>query len=272
MHRWRIGEVEVVRIEDVDFAMPAASALPGWTVPELAPSVDEHRVAFSALAIRDGGTTIVVDPWLQAERGADDAAATADRLLGALADAGVPADEVDLVVYSHLEGLGWGTRPDGAGWALSFPHATYLFPSDEVDAARRGVELPGLEDFRVLDGLTAIEPVASPRPLGGSTTVVPTGGHSEGHAVVRIESDGELAIYLGHLVIHPVQLVEPGVHELEAFSAEAADARGPLLAELADRGGVVLTTLVGGPGGGAVRSDGNGFRVEPAHLAPDAAG
>jgi glyoxylase-like metal-dependent hydrolase (beta-lactamase superfamily II) len=260
MHRWRVGEVEVVRIEHLDFALPSRAPVPRWAVPDLAPSTDEYRVAFSALAVRDGDTRLVLDPWLQTDRDHPDAAAEAARLLDDLETAGFPAGEVDLVVHSHLEGIGWSTRPGPTGWELSFPNARYLFPADEIAAVERGEPLPGIDDFVHLASLTTIEAVRSGRRLTASVSVEPTTGHSVGHQVVRIDDGRHLAIYLGHLLIHPLQLVDPGTNPVDDGDDAAAE-RHRYLGELADRDGLLLTTLVGGSGGGVVARRDDGYRV-----------
>lgn len=252
--------MEVVRIEDLDFAVPTERTLPEWAVPDLGPSPDQYRVAFSALAIRDGDTRVVVDPWLQADRESQDADARAQRLLGELATEGFPAASVDAVVNSHLEGIGWTTRPDGDDWALSFPNARHLYPDDEIAAVERDEPLPGIDDFRRLATLTDIEAVAAPHGLSGSISVEPTSGHSVGHQVVRVDDGEHVAIYLGHLLIHPLQLVDPAANPVDDGD-DAAAVRQHYLGDLADRGGTLLTTLVGGSGGGPVQRDGTGYRV-----------
>ncbi|UDY36324.1 hypothetical protein [Dermatobacter hominis] len=265
MQRWQVGDVEVVRVVDADFAMPSEVPLPAWTVPAFAPSTAEHRVAFSALAVLDGDLTVVADPWLQADRDGAGAADAAGGLLDAAARAGVEPDAVDVVVATHLEGIGWATRPDEGGWRPSFPGARHVYPAQEVAAVARGEDLPGIDDFRALAALTAIEEVDGSVALTPSVAVEVSAAHSFGHGVVRIESGGELALYTGHLVIHPLQVVDP---DDARFDGSAADAplRRSLLEELAERGGTLLTTLVGGPGGGRVHRDGDGFRLEPDDL------
>jgi len=261
MQTWTVGDVEIVRIADLDFALPADETMLEWMVPSLAPSTSEYRVAFSALAVRDGDTRVVVDPWLQAERDKPEAAATVERLLGELERAGFAADEVDLVVNTHLESVGWNTRPDGDDWVLTFPNARYVYPADEVAAVAAGEPVFGSADFIHLQDITDVEAVVGIAALTESISVEPTVGHSWGHQIVRIESLGDVAIYLGHLVIHPLQIARPGVHEWEHESAIAAGPRTQYLGELADREGLLLTTLVGGAGGGCVRRDGDGFRL-----------
>jgi len=112
------------------------------------------------------------------------------------------------------------------------------------------------------NGRKPVEAIVGSAVLAPSVSVEPTVGHSWGHQLVRVESGGDVAIYLGHLVIHPLQIARPGVHEWEHDSAIAAGPRTQYLGELADRGGLLLTTLIGGDGGGRVTRDGDGFRVD----------
>lgn len=260
MHRWTVGTVEITRIEDIDFALPAEPALPDWTVPSVAPSPDEYRVAFSALGIADGDALIVADPWLQAERSAPDAAERASRLLAELEAAGFPAGAVATVVNSHLDGMGWNTRSKGPDTVLSFPNAHYLYPADEVDALAGGALITGHEDFAHLRTLTDVDAVGDQRSITPSVSVERAPGHSAGHQVVRIESGGDLAIYLGHLVLHPRQIAFPNEIQNESAALEATT-RTRYLDELAQRRGLLLTTLVGGAGGGRVERDGDGYRL-----------
>jgi glyoxylase-like metal-dependent hydrolase (beta-lactamase superfamily II) len=263
VQHWRIGAVDVVRVVDMDFPVPAGRPLPDWCVPDFAPSRDEYRLAFSALAIRDGGTTIVVDPWMAHDNPRTEPTAheRVSGLLETLASAGFAAADVDLVVNSHLDGIGWNTRPDGDGWGLTFPRARYSYPADEVAAIDRGDDIDGAEEFAELARLTSIDRVEGTRQLTPSVSLEPAPGHNAGHHAVRIESEGELAIYLGHLVLTVQHVIDPGEDPEEAQTDVAAATRRRYLDELADRGGLLLTTLVGGPGGGRVRRDGTGYQL-----------
>ena len=72
-----------------------------------------------------------------------------------------------------------------------------------------------------------------------------------------------LAIYAGHLVLSLLQIEDPERDIGELDVATAGSTRRLILDELADRRGVLLTTLVGGPGGGVVHRDGTGYRLAP---------
>lgn len=263
MHQWRVGDVEVVRIEDVSFAVPTDLPVPDWMVPDFAPSTHEVGIAFSVIAIAADGQRIVVDPWLANDgpRDRPDAEEHVDQLLASMAAAGFPAESVDIVVNSHFDGVGWNTRPTVSGWRPTFPNARYLYPKAELDAIDRGVfqgtaGLKGLRDAGVLE--------ATPHDLQLTPQValVDAPGHNVGHVAVRVESDGEIAVIPGHLVLSPFQVDDPGIDVGDSDLATATTSRRRLLDELAARDGLLLTTLVGGPGGGVVRREGGGFRLD----------
>jgi glyoxylase-like metal-dependent hydrolase (beta-lactamase superfamily II) len=268
MHTWRVGDVEIVRVESTDLALPASAPLADWMVPAFGTDAGEVRIAFSALAIRTPTMRIVVDPWLADDnpRGRPDASDAADHALADLAAAGFAATEVDLVVNSHLDGIGWNTRPDGAGgWQPSFPNARYSYPAAQLATVDAGIEVHGADGLRQLRALTDVAGVIAPHQLTPEVRIVDAPGHDPGHAAVRIEDGGHLAVYAGHLVLSPFQVDDPGTTlagEAEGLLAEATVSRRLLLEELADRNGLLLTTLIGGPGGGRVeRQPGDGFRL-----------
>jgi glyoxylase-like metal-dependent hydrolase (beta-lactamase superfamily II) len=266
MHRFRVGEVDVVRVEDLNFGLHTDDVIPDWFVPEYAPSSTEVGIAFSALAIADGDTTIVVDPWLANDgpRDQPDAASHAERLLDELAGAGFPADQVDIVVNTHLDGVGWNTRPDGDDWVPAFPKARYMYPADEVAAIERGEPLYGRDDYERLAKAVEIERIEGPLALTSSVSLEPAPGHNFGHMAVRIASGDDLGIYPGHLVLSPFHVDAPHAGEEGNPDRETTIAtRRRLLGELADRDGLLFTTLLGGSGSGVVRRNGDGFALRP---------
>jgi glyoxylase-like metal-dependent hydrolase (beta-lactamase superfamily II) len=266
MHRWRIGDVDIVRIEDDAFALPSDRPAPAWAVPDFAPTRDEVAAAFSAIAIADGPRRIVVDPWLANDgpRTRPGAAERVAGLLDQLARAGFATDDVDTVVNSHFDGIGWNTRPadDGAdSWVPTFPNARYLYPRAEIEAWQAGRFPPADDGFARLDAHGVLDPVDPPVELTPHIRLDDAPGHAFGHLAVRVESQGRLAVLAGHLILNPFQLGDPTeASDLDAATATASRRR--LLAELADRDGVLVTTLLGGPGGGHVRRDGDGYLLE----------
>jgi glyoxylase-like metal-dependent hydrolase (beta-lactamase superfamily II) len=260
---WSIGDVEVMRIDSANFVLPSPDTLPAWAVPGFTASVDAYPAAFSALLIRAGSCTIIVDPWIvdDAPRSVPNATEVIDGLLGQLAELGVKAHEVDVVVNTHIDGIGWNTRPTDDGWRPTFPNARYLIPSDVLATIESGVPINGSEHLGPLHDAGAVDRIEPPSEVAPGVTLVAAPGHDRGHVAVRIERGGDLAVYAGHLVLSLVQIDDPGVDIGDADLVTAAATRRAILGELADRRGVLLTTLIGGSGGGVVEAQGDGFRL-----------
>ncbi len=271
VHRWLVGDAVVVRVEDSSFALPTTYPVPEWMIPDFAPSAGEIGLAFSTIGIVADGLRMVVDPWLADDnpRQRPDAARHAERLLAELAGCGLPSAEVDVVINTHIDGIGWNSRPDGrGGWEPAFPRARYLFPQAELDAVDRGDPVYGGEHLRVLRDAGVVEAVSGELQLTPSVSLVPAPGHNAGHVAVRIDNHGDLAIIPGHVILSPTQVDDPGYDAGEDQLALATSTRGRILNELADREGLLLTTLLGGPGGGRVYRTDRGFALRAAHQVP----
>lgn len=267
MHHWTLGAAEIVRVEDSAFALPTDAAVAAWMVPHFAPTPSEIGIAFSALAIAADGVRTVVDPWLadDSPRERADAGDHVDRLLGELAGAGFPAGEVDLVVNTHLDGIGWNTRPDGdGGWRPTFPNARYLYPEHELAAVDAGAPLYGREGLEALRAAGVLEATPHDRHLSEHVALVDAPGHNPGHVAVRVGGDGaDVAIIPGHLVLSPLHVDDPNFDIGEIDLALAATTRRRLFDELADADGFLITSMLGGPGGGRLRRDGDRYRLDP---------
>ena len=258
MTSWRIGDIEIRRVDSANFVLPTATPMPDWAVPAFTPSADETPIAFSAIVVRTPSAVVVIDPWLVDEAPRTRPDADVEPLLEALA---VAPTDVDVVVLSHVDGIGWSLRRDGDDWVPTFPRARYVLPADELAAIDAGAPTNGGEHLGPLRGV--LDAVSAPCEVVPGVTVVDAPGHNPGHFAVRIESGGSLAIYPGHLVLSLLQISDPDGDVGELDVATAAATRRAILDELAARRGVLLTTLVGGPGGGAVERDGRGYRLVP---------
>ena len=182
----------------------------------------------------------------------------ADTIVAALGDAGVRPEDVDVVVNTHVDGVGLNIRPtpDGAGMVATFPHARYVFSSTELGLSADDERLDPLRRAGVID------PVDPPAEVAPGVTLEDAPGHRPGHLAVRLRSRGAEALVPGHLVISPVQVADPTI-ALDEDPGRATATRREVLADLADRGGVLIASLVGGPGGGRVAADGDTWRLEP---------
>ena len=93
---------------------------------------------------------------------------------------------------------------------------------------------------------------ATTTPSRPGVRLVHTGGHSAGHAVVRVESGDDVAVLLGHLAVSPLNLAAP-VNPASHRDAAVADAViDDLLAEAAATDGILIGPLWPSPGAGRV--------------------
>jgi glyoxylase-like metal-dependent hydrolase (beta-lactamase superfamily II) len=123
-----------------------------------------------------------------------------------LAAAGVSVEEIDTVVLSHLhfDHAGGATCLDEEGALVpTFPNAEYVVQRSEWVSATAGY--PELRGVYSQDNILPLAEAGVLRLIDGDVEIVPgisaivTGGHTVGHAAIRIESQGQTAIYLGDL-------------------------------------------------------------------------
>lgn len=159
------------------------------------------------------------------------------RLPEELAAAGIDRSDVRTVVLTHL-------HSDHVGWAGSmFSEADHLVQQAELDAlelfhpelpARLVGPLRAAGQLRVVDGDTALTP---------AVRLLSTPGHTPGHQSVLVDSGDDRLLVTGDLLVHAVQLVEPGLayaHEEDPATARAS--RTALLHTLTAHTPAVLAT------------------------------
>ena len=163
----------------------------------------------------------MVDPWLANDfvRTRPDAAERAERLLGALADAGFDPEDVDTVVNTHIDGVGWNTRPDGDGWRPSFPNARHLYDRAEHDAYVRGEPLFADADLSPLFDAGLVDAVDPPFPVADGVSLVDRPGENFGHLAVHLDSRTELAMIPGHLFLSVLGVSDPAPGDQEREDA-----------------------------------------------------
>lgn len=274
--RWRVGRVEVERVEARTAAVPHGSlgtAITPELVDELRPWIDpfvtdDGRIVLSVhtFVLRSAGTTIVVDTCV-GDHGERPLPADPElpAVLAASIDGGLDAVDIVLCTHLHFDHVGWNTRRDpDRGLVPTFPNARYLVTQAELDALA-GSDHHGIGpvsiDPLVQDGrLVPVEPDAR---LTDEVRLVPTAGHSPGHVSVLIESNGASALVTGDIVHSPLQFARPDV-AADRFDADVAAAiatRRRVIDAIADSGTIVLGTHFPPPTSGRVvrTADGTTF-------------
>jgi glyoxylase-like metal-dependent hydrolase (beta-lactamase superfamily II) len=276
VERWRIGDSVITRIPDENFELVVPQdeattkvllAQASWLAPHFLTDVGMLRLGTSALAIDTPGARVVVDPWLvfdDPDRNTPAARTRIERLLASLTSAGFAPDSVDVVVNTHIDGVGANTRPTDDGDEVpAFPNARYVIAPEEIAALRAG-RLPGAEPLLVLCDEGLVDKPGG--RVAGDVRVEPGPGHSPGHHVVRVHCDDGSAVIIGHLFLHPAQVFAPEPRAgLDENISLAAETRRALLARAAEEKTLVIGPLWATPGAGTiVPSDEPGrWRLEP---------
>jgi len=260
---WTVGAIELTRVDDPGFELilPSDDATVAtlrrspWLAPDFVTDEWALNVGSSCTVIRTPQAVALVDPFLAF----DDAERLGPRLQ-ALRDVGVEADEVDVVVNTHVDGIGANVLHDGSP---TFPNARYLVPRAEVEAMRAGTH----GDTRA-DALLALQDDGILEPTDGDEVVLDgvrledAPGHNPGMHVVWVEDGDRSAVIVGHLFLHPAQIANPDIAngDLDPVALEAT--RRSLLTRCADSGALVVGPLFAPPGGGQVRAENGTWRLE----------
>lgn len=282
MLKWRIGDVTVTKIVELDiaggtrFILPqatreAAKAIP-WLYPHFADEEGRLKMSIHALVIEASGRRIVVDTCLGNDkpRNVPVWSMRQGPFLRDLAAAGFPRETIDTVVCTHLhvDHVGWNTMLVDGRWAPTFPNARYLLGRTEFeywraekdDAAQQTVMTDSVQP--VFDaGL--VDLVDTNHRLCDEVSLVPTLGHTPGHVSVRISSRGEEALITGDFIHHPCQFARPDWASAADYdAAQSTQTRRNMFDALAGRPTLVIGTHFSGPTAGRVVRDGNAYRLD----------
>jgi glyoxylase-like metal-dependent hydrolase (beta-lactamase superfamily II) len=231
----RIGSARVDRVEEQQFSVPLAAMTDDEDfvarriapLPRgfLDPDTRDFQFCCHSWIIRVDGLTVLVDPCNGNGRtGRPDVFNDLDTpYLERLAAVGTPVEAIDVVFCTHLHNdhCGWNTQPVDGGWVPTFPNATYVFVDTEY--ARwdpdRGEHHPN--DFNVSVFDESVRPVvdagqavivSAPHGISPSLSIERAPGHTVGHCMLRLESDGARADFVGDVLHHPVQVFRPDLH------------------------------------------------------------
>jgi glyoxylase-like metal-dependent hydrolase (beta-lactamase superfamily II) len=137
-------------------------------------------------------------------RGENDATT---QLEDGLRDVRFHPSDVDIVINTHLhfDHAGGFTARTADGKVIpTFPNAKYVVQAGEFEWATHTNERTGASyfphNFVPLRDSGQLQLVRGEQEIVPGVSVVPTPGHVPHHQSIRIESDGEVAFYLGDLV------------------------------------------------------------------------
>ncbi|HEY8123322.1 MAG TPA: MBL fold metallo-hydrolase [Myxococcota bacterium] len=277
--KWRIGDVSISKIVELEVAGKATWILPDLTAENLATvpwckphfATDDGQVVMSihALLIESQGQRIIVDTCVGNDKNLTipNWNKRQGPFLADIAAAGFPASSIDTVLCTHLhvDHVGWNTKLENGKWVPTFENARYLWNRAEYEHWSKNEQsgygavvqesvLPVFEAGRV-------DLVTPDHVVTNEVRLEPTHGHTPGHVSVHITSRGEEAVITGDLMHHPAQCAHPEWRSsADSDGAQAEQTRREFLARYADRPVLVIGTHFATPTAGKIVRDGGAYR------------
>jgi len=150
----------------------------------------------------------------------------------ALAEAGVSADQIDLVLATHLHWDhvgGFTTRTKDGRVRPRFPRARYVVRRGEWEAAthpherNRGSYHAG--DFVPLAEAGVLELVDADQTIMPGVRVQRTGGHTADHQIIWIQSGGKRAVYAADLLPTSIHLPDAWILGFDLYPVDSLTAK-----------------------------------------------
>jgi glyoxylase-like metal-dependent hydrolase (beta-lactamase superfamily II) len=246
--------------------------LPNQLTPE-----DFIKMSFHAYIVRTGRHTILVDTCCgnhknRAARPGFDQLNT--RFLCTLEAAGVTPEQVDFVMCTHLhwDHVGWNTKLLDGNWVPTFPNAKYIVGRTEYDhwdaAYRRGdpsVHVTSFEDSVLpIKRAEQIVIVDEDHEFEDGIVLEPCFGHSPGHFVINLASNGQRGVITGDVIHHQIQLRYPSMStSADTDRDHARRTRTALIEKHAGTGTVLIPAHFQTPTIGTIEPAAEGFRFAP---------
>ena len=241
----KLGKFEIYPVTDGRFRLDGGAMF--GVVPKVlwemcCPADEKNRIqlGLNCLLIRANGKNILVDTGLGSKQDAKFQERFAvDRtppLHESLKAQGLGSNEIHMVINTHLhfDHAGGNTVRDEDGqFVASFPKAKYFVQHGEYEDAVRANERTRASYRR--ENFTPIAHVNRWEFLGGDAELLPglsvvvTDGHTRWHQCVKIESEGQVAFYLGDLIPTVSHLPLPYIMGYDLYPLQTLETKRWLL-------------------------------------------
>jgi glyoxylase-like metal-dependent hydrolase (beta-lactamase superfamily II) len=230
-----LGDLELTPLLDRHFRLDGGAmfgVVPKTLWEKRAPADAKNRIAMAMrpllvkgerLMIIDAGAGEKMPAKLQEiyafERG--------ETLETSLAGAGVTANDIDIVLASHLhfDHAGGFTKQDADGRVVpAFPRARYVIDAGEFEDATHAHERNRASYFE--ENYVPLGDAGLVDFTSGSETVVPgvrlrrTGGHTRCHQIVYLESGGSTAVFAADLIPTAAHVDVPWIMGYDLYPME----------------------------------------------------
>jgi glyoxylase-like metal-dependent hydrolase (beta-lactamase superfamily II) len=196
---------------------------------------------------------------------------TTGRQQKSMKEAGIKPEDIDAVVFSHAHIDHIGGVVDEGGKVL-FPNAQYYIAQSDVDFWTDESKAGGpLKDF-IVHARKNLMPVRDRlvffkdgQEFLPGIQAISAPGHTVGHTIFMVTSNGKSFVYLGDLTHHPVLLLEKPRMQFsyDTDPKQAAETRVKLLDMIAANKIPVMAYHYAWPGVGHIAKTAEGFHYYP---------
>lgn len=241
----KLGTFELHLLSDGTFRLDGGSmygVVPKMLWQRIDPPDENNRIlmGLNSLLIRTGENNILIETGignrLEPKSKGIFGVIQPKTLMDRLHMLGVKPEDIDIVICSHLhfDHVGWNTVGDGSGGFIpTFPKATYVLQRAEWEAALhpniRTKNNYSREHFLPLEEHGLLRLVEGEEEVTDGLRVIPAGGHTEGHQVVKIESDRKTALFLADLVPMTSHIKIPYIMSYDLYPMQTIEAKERIL-------------------------------------------
>jgi glyoxylase-like metal-dependent hydrolase (beta-lactamase superfamily II) len=168
-------------------------------------------------------------------------------LTHSLAAHGLTADDIDIVIASHLHfdhAGGFTARVADGPVAPRFPNATYFIRQAEYDDATHPHERNRasyfLENFVPLVDAGVVAFNDEDAEIVPGITVVRTGGHTMHHQLIKIEGDDRTAVFTADLIPTAAHVDEPWIMAYDLYPMDTLEYKRTFVREAIEREYVIF--------------------------------
>jgi glyoxylase-like metal-dependent hydrolase (beta-lactamase superfamily II) len=281
--RWRIGEVEIIQLVELEAGKLIQSIIRGatpenilripWLCPHFADETGQIKALVQGFLVKSNGLNILIDTCNGNDKQRTDVPEWSNLqipFLESLRAVGVNETDVQVVACTHLhmDHVGWNTKLSDGAWVPTFPNAQYLFALEEYNYWLQKPEKEIADDKAAFDdsvtpildaGLAHL--VSTDHRIDNQVRLIPTPGHTPCHVSVLIESKGKRAIISGDFLHHPCQIAMPDwATDADTFPDQGILTRKKLLEDIADTETLLIGSHFAEPVAGCIgRKDGGLF-------------
>lgn len=269
--RLTVGRFSLYAIQDGVYHVDPLSAFPNSDTDVWKHATLDNDgmlgIGMGCFLVTDGDRVVMVDSgmgrWADAP---DKVRATTGLMPEGLERLGIGADQVEMVIHTHLHADHFGGDVTDSGEAF-FPNARLVAHRADLDYFR---DVEGWLADRVRDEFLPLVEEGCVDLLDDAMTLVPgitvemSPGHTPGHISVLIDSEDSQALVVGDVVHHPLQVEHPTWSWIGDLDAEvAAHTRLETVQRLADSDGLLTAGHFPPPGFGHVKTSEGSARFQP---------